>query len=144
MTLLILAYFAGVLTIASPCIFPILPFVLVRAGQPFVRSGLPMLFGMAIAFMAVASLASVAGGWAVDANRYGRAVALAMMMLFGLTMLLPALSARLSTPVISIGSKLLGWAEGPATARGGQVSASVLIGVATGLVWTPCAGPVLG
>ena len=45
MTLFVLAYLAGVLTIVSPCILPVLPFVLARVGQPFRRSGLPMLVG---------------------------------------------------------------------------------------------------
>jgi cytochrome c biogenesis protein CcdA len=62
MTLFILAFVAGVLTIATPCIFPVLPFVLSRADAPFRRGGLPMLLGLAIAFAAAASLASVAGG----------------------------------------------------------------------------------
>ena len=77
MTLFVLAYAAGLLTIASPCIFPILPFVLSRADEPFSRGGLPMLFGLALSFAAVASLASVAGGWAVESNRHGRTAALA-------------------------------------------------------------------
>jgi cytochrome c biogenesis protein CcdA len=47
MTLFILAYLAGVLTIATACIFPILPFVLARADKPFRRGGLPMLLGLA-------------------------------------------------------------------------------------------------
>ena len=64
MTLFIIAYLAGLLTIATPCIFPILPFVLARAGEPFLRSGLPLLLGLAVAFAVVATLASVAGGWA--------------------------------------------------------------------------------
>ena len=58
MTLFILAYLAGVLTIATACIFPIL---LARADKPFRRGGLPMLLGLSFAFAAVASLASVAG-----------------------------------------------------------------------------------
>ena len=48
-----------------------------------------MLLGLAIAFAAVASLASVAGGWALEANRHGRTAALALITLFGLTMLCP-------------------------------------------------------
>jgi cytochrome c biogenesis protein CcdA len=56
-----LAYLAGILTIASPCILPVLPFVLTRTGQPFRSSTLPMLLGMALAFAGVASLAAVAG-----------------------------------------------------------------------------------
>ena len=46
MTLLVVAYLGGVLTILSPCILPILPFVFARAGQPFLRSTLPLLAGM--------------------------------------------------------------------------------------------------
>ena len=62
MILFLLAYLGGVLTIVSPCILPVLPFVFARADQPFLRSGLPMLVGMAATFAAVATLAAVAGG----------------------------------------------------------------------------------
>ena len=65
MLLILLAYLGGVLTILSPCILPVLPFVFARADRPFVRSGLPMLVGMALTFAAVATLAAVAGVWAV-------------------------------------------------------------------------------
>ncbi|MFC3677033.1 cytochrome c biogenesis protein DipZ [Ferrovibrio xuzhouensis] len=139
MTLLILAYAAGLLTIATPCILPVLPFVLARVGLPFRRGGLPMLLGLAIAFAAVASLASVAGHWAVAANHYGRGIALAVMALFGLTLLVPAVADRLLAPLAALGGRLSQQAEGRATA-----GASLLLGLATGLVWAPCAGPVLG
>ena len=75
MTLLIIAYLGGALTILSPCILPILPFVFARAGQPFVRSTLPMLAGMAVTFALVATLAAVGGSWAIHANEYGRLAA---------------------------------------------------------------------
>ena len=52
MILFLLAYLGGVLTIVSPCILPVLPFVFARADQPFVKSGLPMLLGMALTFAA--------------------------------------------------------------------------------------------
>ena len=144
MTLFILAYLAGVLTIATPCIFPILPFVLARADEPFRRGGLPMLLGLAFAFAAVASLASVAGGWALEANRHGRTLALALITLFGLTMLMPTLAARMMAPVVSIGSRLSNWAAQRKIAMGATAATSMVLGVATGLVWAPCAGPVLG
>jgi cytochrome c biogenesis protein CcdA len=79
MILFLLAYFGGVLTIVSPCILPVLPFVFARADRPFVRSGLPMLAGMAATFAAVATLAAVGGGWAVQANDYGRMIAIAVL-----------------------------------------------------------------
>ncbi|SFJ70365.1 Cytochrome c biogenesis protein CcdA [Bosea sp. OK403] len=145
MSLFIPAYLAGVLTILSPCILPVVPFILARANQSFRRDGLPMLLGLAFAFAAVASLAAVAGGWAVQANRFGRAVALVLLAGFGLSLIFPALAARLSSPLVGAGSRLAAWAEG-GRAQGGQagVLSSVVLGVATGLLWTPCAGPVLG
>ncbi len=138
MVLFTLAYLGGVLTMVSPCILPVLPFVFSRAGEPFLRSGLPMLAGMVASFAFVASLAAVAGGWAVAANQYGRLAALALLAMFGAAMLLPALSARLSAPVVALGEQLTRKAEG------GSIWRSLLLGVATGLLWAPCAGPVLG
>jgi cytochrome c biogenesis protein CcdA len=80
---------AACLTIISPCILPVLPFVFARADQPFARSGLPMLLGMAATFALVATLAAVGGGWAVQANEYGRLVAIVVLAVLGLTLLSP-------------------------------------------------------
>ena len=141
MWLLVLAYLGGVLTIVSPCILPVLPFVFARTGQPFLRSGLPLLAGMAVTFALVASLAAVGGGWVVQVNQYGRWLALLCVALFGLTLLLPQLSERLTRPLVAAGSRLSAAAGADARPRPG---ASFLIGVATGLLWAPCAGPILG
>ncbi|MGB7564413.1 MAG: hypothetical protein WBM08_06630, partial [Prochlorococcaceae cyanobacterium] len=75
MTLLLLAYLGGVLTLLSACILPVLPFVFARAGEPFLTHGLPLLGGMALSFAGVGSLAAVAGGWVVQASRLGRTAA---------------------------------------------------------------------
>jgi cytochrome c biogenesis protein CcdA/thiol-disulfide isomerase/thioredoxin len=141
MLFLLLAYFGGVLTIASPCILPVLPFVFARADQPFVRSGLPMLAGMALTFALVATLAAVGGGWVVEANQYGRWLALALMALFGLTLLMPQLAERLTHPLVSAGARLSEAAQTTSQPRPGS---SFLLGIATGLLWAPCAGPILG
>ncbi|MBV7514363.1 MULTISPECIES: cytochrome c biogenesis protein DipZ [unclassified Pseudomonas] len=141
MWLLVLAYLGGVLTIVSPCILPVLPFVFARTGQPFMKSGLPLLAGMALTFALVASLAAVGGGWVVQVNQYGRWLALLFVALFGLTLLLPQLAERLTRPLVAAGSRLSEVAGADARPRPG---ASFLIGVATGLLWAPCAGPILG
>jgi cytochrome c biogenesis protein CcdA/thiol-disulfide isomerase/thioredoxin len=141
MWLLVLAYLGGVLTIVSPCILPVLPFVFARTGQPFMKSGLPLLAGMALTFALVATLAAVGGGWVVQVNQYGRWLALLFVALFGLTLLLPRLSERLTRPLVAAGSRLSQAAGADARPRPG---ASFLIGVATGLLWAPCAGPILG
>jgi cytochrome c biogenesis protein CcdA/thiol-disulfide isomerase/thioredoxin len=143
MTLLLLAYLGGVLTIVSPCVLPVLPFVFARADRPFLRNGLPMLIGMALTFAAVATLASVAGGWAVQANTAGRYIALALLAVFAVTLLFPSLADRLTRPLVALGGRLSQSADDQGGTGGGLVS-SLLLGVATGLLWAPCAGPILG
>jgi cytochrome c biogenesis protein CcdA/thiol-disulfide isomerase/thioredoxin len=141
MILFLLSYLGGVLTILSPCILPVLPFVFARSDRPFVRSGLPLLAGMAVTFAAIASIATLGGSWAVHANQYGRIAAMILLTLFGLTLLLPALADRLTRPLVALGSRLSNTAN---DAEGGGIGASLLLGVATGLLWAPCAGPILG
>jgi cytochrome c biogenesis protein CcdA/thiol-disulfide isomerase/thioredoxin len=141
MILFLLAYLGGVLTIVSPCILPVIPFVLARADHPFLRNGLPMLIGMALAFAVVASLASVAGGWVVSANQYGRMAALALLAVFGLTLLFPELADRLMRPLVAVGARLSASAD---QSQDASLFTPLLLGVATGFLWAPCAGPVLG
>jgi cytochrome c biogenesis protein CcdA/thiol-disulfide isomerase/thioredoxin len=143
-TLLVLAYLGGVLTIVSPCILPVLPFVFARADRPFLTNALPMLAGMAITFAAVATLAAVAGGWVVEANQYGRIAALSLMAAFGLTLIFPTLADRVMQPLVGIGAKLSASAEHEAGEHRATIVPSLLLGVATGFLWAPCAGPVLG
>ncbi|CAG9171109.1 Protein DipZ [Cupriavidus laharis] len=142
MLLLILGYLGGALTILSPCILPVLPFVFARADQPFVRSGLPLLAGMGITFAGVATLAAVGGGWVAQANQYGRWLAIALLAVFGLTLLLPSLAERLMRPLVNAGSRLSNFAR--ADSRPAGPGSSFMLGIATGLLWAPCAGPILG
>ncbi len=144
MILFLLAYLGGVLTIVSPCILPVLPFVFARADRPFLRSGLPMLLGMAATFALVATLASVAGGWAVAANQYGRFAALVLLALFGAALLVPELADRLTRPLVALGDRLSQTIDKGGTQGGSVAVSSALLGVATGLLWAPCAGPILG
>jgi cytochrome c biogenesis protein CcdA/thiol-disulfide isomerase/thioredoxin len=141
MTIVILVYFGGVLTILSPCILPVLPFVFARSEQKFLTSGLPMLAGMAITFAAIATLAAVGGSWAVRVNQYGRVAALVLLTVFAATLLSTRLADWLARPFVALGNRLAQPSEGPS--RYGLLN-SLLLGVATGLLWAPCAGPILG
>ena len=142
MLIFALAYVGGALTIASPCILPVLPFVFARADEPFLRRGLPMLIGMGLTFAIVATLAAVCGGWAVRANEYGRSIARVLLAVFGVTLLFPEVSDRLTRPLVALGRRLSESADRNENA--GSVWPSLLLGIATGLLWAPCAGPVLG
>jgi cytochrome c biogenesis protein CcdA len=125
MLLLIPAYSGGVLTILSTCILPVLPFIFARADRPFAHYGLPMLMGMALIIVVVATLATVGGGWAIRTHQYGRIVA-------------PPRLASPCSPIVAFSNKL--------TLRRESEDDSVLwaagLGVAPGL-WAPCAGPIL-
>src|ERR1700748_826710 len=105
MILFLLAYLGGVLTIVSPCILPVLPFVFARADRPFLRSGLPMLLAMAATFALVAHLAAVVG------KEYGRMAALVLLAAFGLILLFPSLSDRAMAPLVALGARLSQRAE---------------------------------
>src|SRR3984885_2979211 len=139
MLLLFLAYFGGVLTILSPCILPVLPFVFARSDPPLRTSGLPLLAGMVFRCALVASLATGGGGWAVRANQFGRIAALVLFAVFGLTLLFSSLADRLSRPLVRLGNRLSKNSD-----SGASVLTSFLLGVGTGLLWAPCAGPILG
>ncbi|HEX5238323.1 MAG TPA: cytochrome c biogenesis protein DipZ [Sphingomicrobium sp.] len=140
MLIILLAYFGGILTILSPCILPVLPFVFARADRSFARSTLPMLAGMAATFAVVATLAAVGGGWAVRANAIGRWAALVLLALFGIALLFPSVSDRLTRPLVALGSRLSERQPG----QRDSIWSSLVLGVATGLLWAPCAGPILG
>ena len=140
MLIILLAYLGGILTILSPCILPVLPFVFARADRSFMRSTLPMLAGMAATFAIVATLAAVGGGWAIRANAIGRRAALILLALFGIALVFPSISDRLTRPLVAMGSRLS--ERGPGKKE--SVWSSAVLGVATGLLWAPCAGPILG
>lgn len=139
MLLLLLVFLGGVLTILSPCILPVLPFVFARAGQPFVKSTLPLLFGMAVTFAGIATLAAVGGAWAVRINQYGRVFALVLLVAFAATLLSRHLADWLAKPFVNLGNRLL-----PSSGAATGILQSFVLGIATGLLWAPCAGPILG
>ncbi len=139
MLIFLLAYLGGLLTIFSPCVLPVLPFIFARSGQSFRTNGLPILTGMAATFTVLASLAAVGGAWLVAVNQYGRYAAMGLLLLLGLALIFPALSDRLMRPFVALGGRLQQRADAQSSFKG-----SFLLGVAVGFLWAPCAGPILG
>jgi cytochrome c biogenesis protein CcdA/thiol-disulfide isomerase/thioredoxin len=139
MLIYLLAFVGGVLTILSPCILPVLPFVFARADQPFRRSGLPLLVGMALTFSLVAVAAAFGGHWVVRLNQGGRYVAMVIFLVLGVSLLFPSMAETLTRPLVNAGSKLQGGPSGE-----GGIGKSFVLGISTGLLWAPCAGPILG
>ncbi len=138
MLLLIITYLAGALTILSPCILPVLPFVFSKSQGPFVKSGLPLLSGMIVTFSLFSVLALVGGEWIIQANAFGRNLALGLFLFFGISLIFPVLIEKLIHPLVNFGQGL-GQKKSDSELRN-----SFLTGVGTGLLWAPCAGPILG
>jgi cytochrome c biogenesis protein CcdA/thiol-disulfide isomerase/thioredoxin len=140
-TILVLAFLGGVLTILSPCILPIIPLVFARTGRSFPREIAPMLAGLALAFTAAALIASATAHWLVVANVVGRNIALVLLAIVGIALLSSRVAEWIARPVTRAGAALLGGSR-----EDGAVTPlrNVVVGMAIGLLWAPCAGPILG
>ena len=136
-----LALLAGVLTIASPCVLPILPILLGTAvtNTEAASRKRPVFIvsGFILSFAALGMLLASVSQSAVTAHEATRVAALIMLGAMGLAMLWRRpydwLMARVREPLDRIGAGSSG---------SGRVGGFVL-GMSLGAVWTPCAGPVL-
>ena len=137
---LILAALAGVLTIASPCVLPVLPMVLSASSD---ESSALRPVAIALGFVLAFSALGVAFGalssslaWAQDAVR---TVAIVILLLSGLARLWPSAFERLVAPFGDIIDRFAGVASRTGTGLAG----GFVLGMTLGVVWTPCAGPTL-
>jgi len=135
---LFIAFLAGMLTLLSPCTLPVIPFVFASVRG---RKGhlLALLGGMVIMFTSVALLAAVASQWVTRVTAAGRWIALLFLTLTALTLLSSRIAQFITRPFVAMGNQL-----NSASSRNSGLLAALLAGVATGLLWSPCAGPVLG
>jgi cytochrome c-type biogenesis protein len=137
---IIFAFLAGVLTIAAPCTLPILPILLgTSIGQKNKWRPVFIVLGFVAVFTLAAVLLSLLTRYAGLNAGLVRNVGIIILFIFGWLLIWPEpferLAARLS-PIISRVSGKVGYG------KKGNLSA-LLLGMTLGLVWTPCAGPVL-
>ncbi len=136
--MLIIAFLGGILTVLSPCILPVVPFLF--AGVDRSRTSILLtLGGMVLTFALISSLAVVSSEWVVQASNTGRHVALVVMALFALSLISARIGGWLARPFVLLGNRL-----DPDSRKMSGPAGSIMIGVATGLLWAPCAGPILG
>ncbi len=135
--LIVVAFVAGLVTAVSPCVLPILPIVLATGADGDRRRPYLVIAGLIASF----SFFTLASSQIILALHLPsstlRDIAIAVIAIFGLTLLVPALTAgyeRLTARLPGMGVRL---------ARPG-VAGGLITGVGLGLVWTPCAGPILG
>lgn len=134
----LIAFLGGLLTVLSPCILPVVPFLFANADRK--RSSILLtLGGMTLTFALISSLAVVSSEWVIQASNTGRHIALIVMGLFALSLISARVGDWLARPFVLLGNRL----DPDASKKTGPMG-SVMIGVATGLLWAPCAGPILG
>jgi cytochrome c-type biogenesis protein len=138
------AFLAGIVTVAAPCTLPMLPILLGAgiAGRGQARGKTRPLFialGFILAFavltVAFSFVAHIAG---LSPDRL-RGVAIALLALFGVLMVWPKLYERVAAAASSLSGRV-----GAAPRKADGSLGGLVIGATLGLVWTPCAGPVLG
>jgi cytochrome c biogenesis protein CcdA/thiol-disulfide isomerase/thioredoxin len=131
--LLAIGFLAGVITAVSPCVLPVLPIVLAggSAGgtprRPYaIAAGLVLSFTI---FTLSASALLSALGLPQDTLRN---VAIALLFLLAATLLVPRLGLLIERPFVRLSRR-----------PSGDLGGGLLLGVSLGLVFVPCAGPVL-
>lgn len=138
---LILAYFAGILTLINPCVLPVLPIVLASSLQSARRGPLYLALGMMISFVSFGMFVTTIGYTIGLTQEVLAEIGAVMMILFGLTLLTPAIASRfeMATQTIagSANNKML---RLDMSGEGGQLIGGLLLGA----VWSPCIGPTLG
>jgi cytochrome c biogenesis protein CcdA len=140
MLALLFALLAGVLTIVTPCTLPVLPVLLGasvgRAGNArpvFIVLGFTVSFALAV--LVFSTVTQVVG---VDQNTL-RTAAVVLLIVFGIMLLWPAGFERIAARA---GGHINAIARVAAHASGNV--GGLVVGATLGIVWTPCAGPVLG
>ena len=138
---LVLALLAGVVTIAAPCTLPMLPILLgASVGQTGRTRPAMIALGFVLSFSAAALLLSaITRIFDFDPNVLRNAAAI-LLLGFGLLMIWPAPFEWLS---VRLNGLISGTPAANASSRQGNIG-GFLLGTTLGLVWTPCAGPVLG
>jgi cytochrome c-type biogenesis protein len=130
-----LALLAGLLAALSPCILPILPLIVGRSLQAHRLGPLVMVLGLVAGFAVTGSLLGVTASWLGGLMTGLRWIAVIVLLLAGVLVLFPKLNYRIWS-YIPLGR----WFKEP---MGGGLVAEFWLGSQLGLLWTPCAGPVL-
>jgi cytochrome c biogenesis protein CcdA/thiol-disulfide isomerase/thioredoxin len=139
----LLAVGAGALTVLSPCILPILPALLsASASEGFRHRPFWIVLGLACTFTVFGAAFAVFGTVLGLSNAALRNIAMAILLFFGLSLLWPRLWDRIGTRISALSQKIpMGMNRDPSGQ--GRLGA-LLVGGSLGLVWAPCAGPILG
>jgi len=130
-----LALLAGVLTVLSPCVLPILPIIVGRSLQSHRYGPVVLVSGLIAGFAVAGSLLGITASWLTRVANGIRLVAIAVLLILGLLAIFPHWSDRLFS-VLRIQRFQTPTPKG--------LIGEFWLGTQLGLLWTPCAVPILG
>jgi cytochrome c-type biogenesis protein len=137
---LVLALVAGMLSILSPCVLPILPIVLGAAASERKWGPVALAIGLSVSFVAIGLFVATVGfAVGLDAGVF-RYVAAVLMLAIGLVLMLPGFQAQLAVA----SGPIANWADARFSGVRSGASGQFWVGVLLGAVWSPCVGPTLG
>jgi cytochrome c biogenesis protein CcdA/thiol-disulfide isomerase/thioredoxin len=136
--LIIFGFIAGAATALSPCVLPVLPIALSAGATGGRRRPLGIVAGLAVSF----TFATVALVYVISAlglpNDFLRKLAIVVLLGFGIVLMIPPLAARLEAWMSQFASRV-----GVAKGEGDGFWSGTAVGASLGLVYAPCAGPIL-
>jgi cytochrome c biogenesis protein CcdA len=137
----LLAFAAGVLSILSPCVLPLVPIVLGTAQSRHRLGPLALGAGLALTFTIVGLFVATIGfAIGLDGDVF-RIFGGAMLFAFGIVLIAPGLQARMAMA----GGPVTTWANQQMSRfDNAGLPGQAMLGVLLGLVWAPCVGPTLG
>jgi cytochrome c biogenesis protein CcdA len=136
-----LAFLAGLVSILSPCVLPLLPVVLGTAAAEHRLGPLALAAGLALSFVILGLFVATIGfSLGLDGELF-RMIAAILLMAVGIVLVVPVLQGRVSLAAAPLGD----WAGQRFGGRARQGLAGQLgVGLLLGAVWSPCVGPTLG
>ena len=136
-----LALLAGVLSVLSPCVLPLVPIVLGTAASEHRLGPAALATGLAISFTAIGLFVATIGFAAGLDTDVFRTVSAVLLIAVGVLLLVPRLQERFALAA----SPVSNWAGGYAdTFTPGGLFGQFGLGLLLGAVWSPCVGPTLG
>lgn len=138
--LIVFAFLAGIATVLSPCVLPILPPLLAGSTAQGRLRPLGMILGLVLSFIVFTlALTFLVQAFGISPNIL-RYIAIALIFFFGLVMVFPKLSDLFSRVTAIFASAGLNLQQANV---GNGFLGGFIFGAALGLLWTPCAGPIL-
>ena len=141
-----LAGLGGLLTVLSPCVLPILPILLGRSLQSHLYGPVALVAGLVSGFAFAGSLLSITASWFTGLALVLRQGAIALLVILGLLAIVPTWSYRVFSYFSIQRLPIQRWVKKPGPLRWMTLGliGEFWLGTQLGLLWTPCAGPVLG